>query len=71
MVPSLVDFIQVIFFSFVVAVVTFHCCHYFIITGGTGLKVDPIVGHEGQVGERRYSSSLSLTLVLDRLGGQR
>jgi len=50
MVPSLVDLIPVIFFSFVVAVMTFHCCHYFIITGVTGLKVHPIIGHEGQVG---------------------
>jgi hypothetical protein len=51
MVPSLADFIQVIFCSFVVAVVTLNCCHYFIITGGTGLKVHPIIGHEGQVGD--------------------
>ena len=69
MVPSLVDFIPVIFFSFVVSVVTFHCYHYFIITGGTGLKVHPVIGHEGQVGERRYSSRVSLTMMLDRLGG--
>jgi hypothetical protein len=27
--------------------------------------------HEGQVGEYRYSSTISLTLVLDGVGGQR
>jgi hypothetical protein len=31
----------------------------------------PITGHEGPEGERRYSSTLSLTSALDGVGGQR
>ena len=34
-------------------------------------KVHPLTGHEGPVGEQRYSSTLSLTSALDWLGGQR
>jgi hypothetical protein len=33
-------------------------------------KLHPITGHEGPEGEQRYSSTLSLTLVLDGVGGQ-
>ena len=35
------------------------------------VKVHPITGHEGPEGEYRCSSTLSLTSVLDGLGGQR
>jgi len=34
-------------------------------------KVHPITGHEGPEVEYRYSSTLSLTLALDVMGGQR
>jgi len=34
-------------------------------------KVHPRIGHEGPEGEKRYSSTLSLTSVLNRVGGQR
>ena len=34
-------------------------------------KVQPRTGHEGQEGEKRYSSTLSLTWALDGVGGQR
>jgi hypothetical protein len=33
--------------------------------------VHPRTGHEGPEGEQRYSSTLSLTSVLDGVGGQR
>ena len=33
-------------------------------------KVHPGIGHEGLEGEQRYSSTLSLTLALDGVGGQ-
>jgi hypothetical protein len=32
-------------------------------------KVHPRRGHEGPEGEKRYSSTLSLTLALDEVGG--
>jgi len=35
------------------------------------LKVQPITGHEGAEGEQMYSSTLSLTLALDGVVGQR
>ena len=34
-------------------------------------RVHPITGHEGPEAEWRYSSTLSLTLALDGVGGQR
>ena len=34
-------------------------------------KAHPRTGHEGPEGESRYSSTLSLTLALDGVGGQR
>ena len=34
-------------------------------------KIHPRPGHDGPVGEYRYSSTLSLTPVLDGVGGQR
>jgi hypothetical protein len=34
-------------------------------------KVDPRTGHEGPEGEQRYSSTVSLTSALDRVGVQR
>ena len=34
-------------------------------------KVHPITGHESPDGEKRYSSNLSLTSVLDGMDGQR
>jgi hypothetical protein len=34
-------------------------------------KVLPRIGHEGPEGEYRYSSTLSLTLTVDGVGGQR
>jgi len=34
-------------------------------------KFHPRTGHEGPEGEKKYSSTLSLTSVLDGLGGQR
>ena len=34
-------------------------------------KVNPRTGHEGPEGEKRYSTTLSLTLTLDGVGGQR
>ena len=34
-------------------------------------EVHPITGHEGPVGEQRYSSTLSLTSTVDGVGGQR
>jgi hypothetical protein len=34
-------------------------------------KVDPITGHEGPKGKKRYSSTLPSTLALDVMGGQR
>ena len=33
--------------------------------------VHPMTCHEGTVGESRYSSTLSLTLVIDGVGGER
>jgi hypothetical protein len=33
--------------------------------------VHPRTGHEGSEGEQRYSTTLSLTSVLDGVGGQR
>jgi hypothetical protein len=35
------------------------------------VKVHPRTGHEGQKGEKRYSATLSLTLALGEVGGQR
>jgi hypothetical protein len=46
-----------------VDVMTHFCCT------GKG-KVLPRTGHEGPVGEQRYSSTLSLTPALDEVGGQ-
>jgi hypothetical protein len=51
-------------------------CNYFfckisleILSKGKGKgKVQPIAGHEDPEGEQRYSSTLSLTLALDRGG---
>ena len=34
-------------------------------------KVHPKTGHEGPEGEQKYGSTLSLTLALDGMGGQR
>jgi hypothetical protein len=34
-------------------------------------EIHPRTGHEGPEGELRYSSTLSLTSVLDGVGGQR
>jgi hypothetical protein len=34
-------------------------------------KFQPRAGHEGPEGEKRYSSTLSLTSALDGVGGQR
>ena len=39
----------------------------FVVNG----KGQPLTGHEGPVGEQRYSSTLSLTSALDGVGGQR
>jgi hypothetical protein len=44
----------------------------FLFSKGKGKdKVHPITGHEGPEGEKRYSSTLSLTTALDGVGGQR
>jgi hypothetical protein len=42
---------------------------YIYISKGKG-KVPPRTGHESPVGEKRYSSALSLTSALDGAGGQ-
>jgi len=44
------------------------CCTFHLNTKG---KFHPITGHEGPDLEQRYSSILSLTSALDRVGGQR
>ena len=44
--------------------------YIYIHVKGKG-KVHPRTGHEGPEREYRYSSTLSLTSALDRVGGQR
>jgi len=44
-------------------------CSHFHKSKGKG-KIHPRTGHEDPEGELRYSSTPSLTLVLDGVGGQ-
>ena len=50
----------------------YMCTHTYIYTYIKGkVKVHPSTGHKGPEGEERYSSTLSLTLTLDVVDGQR
>jgi hypothetical protein len=46
----------------------FSYTFYVTTVSGKG-KVRPRIGHEGTQGEQMYSSTLSLTSALDRVGG--